>query len=237
MNHERRFADSRRAADRRDHRGASRPAHLPRQVRQRLQLGTPAGEAPYRGRQLARRHQRVHNQAGAARVWPTDGDGVPAAQNVIVQALQIPAGLHAKLRHQQPPGPPVGCERLGLSAAACQGEHEQARQPLPEGVLRHQQRQLRVDQRGLASSQQSLGAVLGRTQVQLGKPCPLDLRERARDPGQWHAAPHRQRSAERLGRAGWVSVDPKLARPAQVFIEHLRIQLPGPQPQYISWPG
>src|SRR6266540_3298331 len=63
-------------------------------------------------------------------------------EDCLLQALQPDARLDAELVDQGLPGGAVGGQRLGLPAAAVQGEHELAVQVLAQRVLAHQRLQL-----------------------------------------------------------------------------------------------
>ena len=64
------------------------------------------------------------------------------AQNGLVQAPQVGPGLGADLVDERPARRPVRLERVGLSPAAIERQHQLAAQPLAQGMARDQILQL-----------------------------------------------------------------------------------------------
>jgi hypothetical protein len=110
-----------------------------------------------------------------------------------LQPLQLRAGVKAQLLAEQPAGPPVDLQRLGLPARLVQGAHELPAEPLAQRVLGDQRLQLPDDRGVAAKGQVGLDPVLHRRQPQLGQPCDLPFGEGlVRHVGKGRAPPQRQ---------------------------------------------
>jgi hypothetical protein len=95
------------------------------------------GPRPGRSRVRRRRGSQEPGQRG------TGGRQVRVGiQDAGLQVAQFPAGFHAELVHQHPPGALVGGQRLSLAPAAVQGQHQLGVEPLTPGVITRQLGQL-----------------------------------------------------------------------------------------------
>ncbi len=134
---------------------------------------------------------------------PPRGRLLLAAEDLPVQLPQLRPRVDAVLLRQHPDPGPVHGERLRLSAAAVQGHHQLATQPLPQGSVADQRGQLRHEFPVQTEREQCLGAQLCRVLAQLTKPIALVLDEPRPDVDERVVAPARQRPVEQLhGAAG-----------------------------------
>jgi hypothetical protein len=93
-----------------------------------------AGEVGDGGGQLVGRADRGGGRAARGRAGGQVQAGV-LTQDGLLQPSQFGSGLDAELVVQQPPGGPVDLQRLGLAAAAVQGQHQLGAEPLPQRLL------------------------------------------------------------------------------------------------------
>ena len=100
--------------------------------------------------------------------WPGGaGEGLVLAQHGRLQPAQLGAGVDAQLVAQVAAGVLEGPQRLRLAPAAVEGDHQQAPQPLPQGVGGDQALQLLGALDVAAEVEVGLDAVLGGGQAQL----------------------------------------------------------------------
>ena len=184
----------------------ARPAPV---LPQRLELGRAADQRRARlelGRQLGGQRQ-VERRV--------------LAQDRLVQAAQLGAGLDADRVDELVAGPAVGAEGVGLAAAAVEREHPQAVEALAQRVLREQGLDL-GDHLGVAAGGEILlEGLLDRGQAQLLQAADLEARERlGGDVVERRPAPQRERLARRA-----VGDEP---------LEAPRVDLAGAEPQLIA---
>ena len=172
-----------RPPDRRDHHRSAGPAGgLLRQPRQHAKLTGPPGETCHRRGQLpwqrpcriglpARRRRRRGSAPIRRHRVPLRrcGQGGVAGEDLLMQPPQLLAGLHAQLIYQHPAGLLVGGQRVGLTAAAVQGQHPERGEPFPQRLGSAPPSQLAGQLRVPAQRQAGLGVPLRRLQPQLGK--------------------------------------------------------------------
>ena len=207
-----RLAHPARARDQHEPAGAA--ARAPPLLAQRIELGLPARQRRA-GVELGRQLDRV----GRRRIEL----GV-LAQDRLVQAPQLRAGLHADLLHQHRSRLAVGVERLRLPTAAIQGQHALRVQALPQRVLGHQRVELADDLAVPAGGQVTVDRQLERRDTKLVQTADLGRRERlVRHIRQRRAAPQTQRVARRARR--------------DELLEAPRIQLPVAEPQLVTAPA
>nr|WP_256862102.1 hypothetical protein [Microbispora sp. GKU 823] len=125
------------------------------------------------------------------------------AEDGLLEPPQLGAGLQAQFPGEQLPDPAQGGEGVGLPSGPVEGEHEQAPQPLPVGVVLHQAFEVGHARSRVAERQPGLEPVLGGRGAQLGQPRHDRLGELVRgELGERLAPPRLQRGAQRLGRGG-----------------------------------
>ena len=123
------------------------------------------------------------------------GDFLP--QHRFFQPTQLLPGLQAQLGGQHVPGPPVGCQRIGLPFAPVQRQHQQPPQPLPQRMLCDQALQLPGHLRVQPELDVGLDPALHRRQPQLLQPGRLPRqRLHLTHIGQRRAVPQPQRLPE-----------------------------------------
>ena len=115
-----------------------------------------------------------------------------------LETLELGARVEAELLSEQATTLAVDIERVGLSAAPIEREHELSAQSLPQGVGVDQRAQRR-DELGMATErQQRLVAVLDRCQTELVEPLDLPLGELVEgELGEHGATPERESLVEK----------------------------------------
>ena len=165
----------------------------------RLAPSAPAAtRARRRGRRAAAPPRRRARAGGPA---PARARARVVAQDRVLQRAELRPGLDAEVVGELLARLAVGVERLGLAAAAVEGEHQLPGEPLARRVLGDQLPQL-ADELGVpAGGQVGLDARLQRGQPLLLEPRDLGLRERLeRQVGERRPAP--QARAPRAGPRG-----------------------------------
>ncbi len=158
-----------------------------------------------RGVRLAGRWLRLERAGGLPRLGGRGRQqqverGV-LGEDRLLEAAQGDARLHPQLAHQALVGVAVGRQRLGLAAAAVQGEHELAAQVLAQRLRADQPLQLARDLAVPSEGELGLDALLGRDRAGLlqlagdGRGAGADHADHV---GQRGAAPQRERRAEQL---------------------------------------
>jgi len=84
-------------------------------------------------------------------------------------------------------------ERLGLPAAAVQGDHQEPAGPLAEGMPGDECGQVRYQLGRSVEREHQVGAIFGRPGAQFVEPLPLSLGERAGYTRERGTAPHTER--------------------------------------------
>ncbi|WSG37087.1 hypothetical protein OHA72_37575 [Dactylosporangium sp. NBC_01737] len=157
-----------------------------------------------------------------------------AAQDALVQLLQLLAGLDAQLVGEDRPHVVVFGEHVGLPAQPQIALHEHQPQPLPQRVAAGQPEQLTDEVGVLAQLQQDLRPVLHRDQPQLTQPGALGGDERAGGAAVGRAPPQRERAVEltdgAVQRTGAVQ-PPGLG---QVLLEAPLVDLPRRKHQHVA---
>ena len=121
-------------------------------------------------------------------------------EDLLVQALQLGAGLDADLLDELRARGTVGGERLRLAARAIEREHPLGVQALAQRVRRDERVEL-GDHLGMPAGRQvRVDRHLGRAQAQLLEPADLGAPRTARRPGPASGSPRHSASASR-GRA------------------------------------
>ena len=145
--------------------------------------------------------------------------------------LQLAKGrrrLQAELLQQQLPDLAVGLEGLGLAAAAVQGEHELAAEPLAQRMLADQALQLADELAAGAKSQVGLDPFLQADQAQLVEPGDLGLGEGlVAEVGQGRSPPQLQGQPQGLGGLGGGAVGQGLASLGEQPLEAAQVDLVG----------
>ena len=120
------------------------------------------------------------------------------AQDRLVEAAQLRAGLDADRVHKLVARPAVGAERVGLAAAAVEGEHAQAVEVLAQRLVREQRLDL-GDRLGVPPGREILlEGLLDRGEAQFLQAADLEVRERlGGDIVERRSAPQRERLARR----------------------------------------
>ena len=174
---EARLADPRRA-------GEHEPPAAPPGPAQRVELRLATEER--RGGVELRRQLRRQVERGVL------------AEDRVVEAPELGAGLDADRLDEHRAGVPVRVQRGGLAAAAVQREHPQAVQSFAQRLADHQRVQL-ADHVGVAPGGEVLAdRLLDRREPQLLQPADLERRERLRgDVVERRPAPQRERVARR----------------------------------------
>ncbi len=117
-------------------------------------------------------------------------------EDLLVQALELGAGLDADLLHQPGARLAIGLERLRLPAGAVEGEHALRMQALAQRVRRDERVELGDHLDMAAGLEVGVDRQLGRPQPQLLEAADLGGGERlVRDVGERVAAPQRERLA------------------------------------------
>ena len=131
------------------------------------------------------------------------------AENPLMQLSQPAARLDAELLGERGARGPVDLERLALTPAAIEREHELTSEPLAEGVRDHEGFELPDDLRVMAAGEIGADALLERENAQLLQSLDLRLRESlVGQVGERRAAPQCERLAQqspgdfRLGARG-----------------------------------
>ena len=118
-------------------------------------------------------------------------------QDRLFQAPQRLARLDPELLDERPSSVLVDVERLRLTAATVEGEHELRAQPLLQWVLRDERLELRDEVDVPAERQVGVDPLDQRAQAKLLEPTDLVLGERlVGELCEWRAAPHRERFAQ-----------------------------------------
>ena len=155
-------------------------------------------------------------------------------EHPLVNPGQLGARVDAEVLGQLLPRVVEDAQRLGLPAAAVQGDHQQPARPLPQRVLGHQRGQLGHRRRGLPLGEHQVGPFLRRGGAQLGQPQPLRLRERSGHSGERLAAPQRERLVHDPRRTAQVARGTQLARPAKALLELAGVEAVGAEPQQVA---
>ena len=129
----------------------------------------------------------------------------------------------------------VGVERLGLPAGAVEPEHQQAEQPLPQGMLGRQPPELRDVQR-VTERQHRLGAILDRRHAQVVEPVALASRRGVLDTGERGAAPEGESVVERRERLLVAPRPTVRLRSVEQPLELGRVQPPEPKQVPVACP-
>ena len=133
-----------------------------------------------------------------------------------MQPLQPRTRLDPQLLAQHPPGPPESLQRLRLTAAAIQGQHQLAPQPLPERMLL-QDLADPVDRLGVLPHRQGRLELLlervGPQRLQAGGLCadPAAVRQALQRP----PAPQRQHPGDQVGGLTGLACPPSATDPGQ----------------------
>jgi len=146
--------------------------------------------------------------------------------------------LQAELLQEQFPHLPVGLECLGLAAAAVQGEHELAAEPLAQRLLADQALQLTDQLAAGAEGQVGLDPLLQADQAQLVQPRDLGLGEGlVAKVGQRWSPPQRQREGQLLGGVGGGALGKGLASLGEQALEPAQVDLVGEGAEQVPrWP-
>jgi hypothetical protein len=152
--------------------------------------------------------------------------------------LQLAKGrrrLEAELLQQQLPHLAVDLEGLGLAAAAVEGEHQLAAEPLAQRLGGDQALEL-ADQLGPgAKGQVGVDPLLHTDQAQLLKAGDLGLGERlVAEVGQRRSPPQGQRLGQRVGGLGGSPVGQGLATLGEQALEPAQVDLVGDGPEQVS---
>ena len=132
------------------------------------------------------------------------------AEDRALELAQSRARLQSELLVEHLPRVPVGLERIGLAAAAVEGEDEVAAQPLAERIARDQAGQLR-DQLAVSPELEiGLEPILERGETQLFQRRHLGGGEGHVQPGERHSPPERVRCSKQPSPLG------SLGRPARL---------------------
>ena len=118
-------------------------------------------------------------------------------EDLLLERAELRTGLDAELLDEHVARLLVGAQRVGLTARAVQGEHEQLAEPLPDRVLLGEPLGLDRDRRVAAPLEIDRELGLQRDEVQLLQALALGLRPGlVGDVGEWVAAPQRERVGE-----------------------------------------
>jgi hypothetical protein len=186
--------------------------------------------APGEVGQVARQHAQVGDHVGFR---ARRRHRLLAAEDVVVEAFQHRARPQPQLPAERLPQALELGERLGLPAAAVQGEHLAAAQALPERMRPHPLGEHVGELRVPPEVELGLGPVLERGQPQVGEPGRLRRGQRqVRQLGQRVAAPQLQGLAEQPpGRAEVAAAQRPPSRPHQLGeAEHVEPVRGQPQP-------
>ena len=202
---------------------------------QRLGVEAPAGAG--RDLQLGaeHRHRLAGRHGGGGRRRRRRGpQGRVVAQDRPLQLAEGRRRLQAELVEQQLPDLAVGLEGLGLAAAAVEGEHELAAEPLAQRLLGDQALEL-ADQLGPgAQGQVGLDPLLHTDQAQLLQPGDLGLGERlVAEVGQRRPPPQGQRLGQGVGGLGGGAVGQGLATLGEQPLEPAQVDLVGDGPEQV----
>ena len=146
------------------------------------------------------------------------------AQDRLLHLSQLQRRLETQLLVQAPPALLVGLERIGLPAAAVEGQHQQSDQPLARRMLGRQLLELTDDEGVLTLLQARLDAVLERGGAELLQPSDLPLGERLEpDVREGWTAPERERVVERAARGRRIASACSRPRLAEQRFEPARV--------------
>jgi hypothetical protein len=145
------LADAAHAVDRADHHRPARRAGGVQQAAEPLQFPGAAGEPRDQARQLTRDRLGGRDRPAA----PVGGGGevlqrLVAGQDRPVEPLQVLRRFQPEVLDQPPAGGGEDLQRVGLTSAAVQCQHQLAREALPQRVRRRQGVQV-ADQFGVQS--------------------------------------------------------------------------------------
>ena len=145
-----------------------------------------------------------------------------------LEASQLGPGLDPQLVDELPAAVAHHLERLGLAAAAVEGDHQVPAQALAQRVLGHERAQL-ADEIGVAPGGQLGGdSLLDRLHPQLLEPADLRLRERLEAMvGERGPAPQRERCLEVVARGRRLVVGQRDAGAAQQVLEAMGVDRVG----------
>ena len=119
------------------------------------------------------------------------------SQDRLFQAPQRLARLDPQLLDERPSSVLVDVQRLRLTVATVEGEHELRAQPLLQWVLRDKRLELRDEVDVPAERQVDVDPLDQRAQAKLLEPTDFVLGERlVGELCEWRAAPHRERFAQ-----------------------------------------
>ena len=172
-----------------------------RRSRRRGRPPRPAGARAHRRRVRRRRRPRRAPEPASG----CDGLGVGQvergvlAEDRVVEAAQLRAGLDADRLDERRARVPVGVQRVGLAAAAVEREHPQAVQALAQRLaVPPARRARRSTSAWRPAARSSADRLLDRREPQLLEPADLERRERlGGDVVERRAAPQRERVARR----------------------------------------
>ena len=148
------------------------------------------------------------------------------AQHGILERAQLGPRLDAEVGGERLPRVAIGVERLCLPAAAIEGDHQVACEPLARGVVRHEPAQL-TDDLGVATGREvGLDADLERGLSLLLEPGDLRLGERLEGQvGERRPAPQRECFAQDRGRTVGVPGGQRAAAVLDQPLEALGVEL------------
>ena len=132
----------------------------------------------------------------------------------------------------------IGPQRVGLAAAAVQGEHPLEPEPFPQGMGRGERLKLRGEFAGPAAFQQRFGPRFQRRQPQFLQPPGFGSRGRRVDAREGGAAPQARRRVEAPQRHGRVSGCQRVVSLGDEVLEAAGVEFGGRHLGYVAWrPG
>ena len=161
--------------------------------------------------------------------------GAVFGQQIGVQLAQLGAGIDAELVGDGVPRPPVGLERLGVTAGAVQRPHQQQPQAFPQRMVGQQPAGFGDGLGVPAAGELRRDPEFGGFEAELVEPFGLRLDERGvRDVSQRLAVPQRECLGELPGRALRVTVGEGLPAVAHHGLEHQRVRVRGGHPKLVA---
>jgi hypothetical protein len=158
-------------------------------------------------------------------------------EDLQLQVSERWTGLKAQLSRQDIPCALIHLQRVGLSSATVQSDHQPPDKPLMRGMLRHELLELRHQLLVTTERQPGVGASLKRLQTQLLQAADLRLCEILEsDLRQRRPAPQREGPIKRAVRSHGIVCFQRPPTVAHRRLKHLRVQLTGLDAKHIAAP-